>query len=289
MSVVFARRAMDEVPPEATVVVSLTTNTAIFTVLALLMAAVEGAPSLGPATAVLFAAGGLCGSLVGRNLAYQGIRRIGPSRVTTIQLSTSVFALAFGLAVLRELPRPWQLVGMAIVLVALWLIVRPGDAAAIPGAGPRAVATAPGGRVDLAGVLFAFGGTAAFAMGDTVRRLALGVVPVPVVGAAIGASAALSGHLLWSRRHPRARFPRGAALRRFDLWAAAACNTVAILLLFVGLRYAPVAIVSLLYNLQVLVVLAASRILLGSRERIGPRLIAGALLALAGTAFILTG
>jgi drug/metabolite transporter (DMT)-like permease len=198
---------------------------------------------------------------------------------TSIRLSNVVFSLAFGLALLRELPRVWQLVGLAIVTAGLWT-----------GVWSRERATAPvRGGTDVTGIALALGGSAAFGLGDTMRRMGLALTPSPVLAAAVGASAALLAHLLWSTRRHSARWPQGAALRRTDLWGSAACNTVAILLLLTALRHTPVAIVSVLYNLQVLVVLIASPIVLRGQETIPPGLVFGTLLALVGTTIILLG
>jgi drug/metabolite transporter (DMT)-like permease len=138
-------------------------------------------------------------------------------------------------------------------------------------------------------VLLAVASAAAFALGDTSRRTGLMLTPAPVFAAAVGASTALAAHLGWSVFHHAARWPSPAGLRRFDLLASAALNTVAILLLYVSLGRAPVAIVSVLYNLQVLVVLLAGPLILGEQEALTRPLVVGTLVALAGTAFILLG
>ncbi len=286
MSAVTARRFMYVVAPEAGVLVSVLTNVVVFATLALATALRYGLPALTPLSIVLFVVGGLAGTLVGRNLSYLGIERLGPSLLATIRLSQTMFTLLFGLLVLRELPRSWQLVGLAVVSAGLWVSLG-STRTAQPGA--PISATRRRGGIDPLALLFGFGSAAAFALGDTVRRAALTLTPSPVLGAAIGAAAALTAQLLWSITHHSARWPAGPALRSADLWISAICNTIAILLLYTGLRYAPVAVVSVLYNLQVLVVLVASRLLLRGQEPVGAGLVGGSALALAGTAMIVLG
>ena len=279
ISTVLARRFMTAVAPESGVLVSIAMNVTVFLMLTLGAIWSAGLPAVNPTSLVLFVLGGLAGTLVGRNLTYMSIARLGPAMSTSIRLSNVVFSLAFGLALLRELPRVWQLVGLAIVTAGLWT-----------GVWSRERVTAPvRGGTDVTGIALALGSSAAFGLGDTMRRMGLALTPSPVLAAAVGASAALLAHLLWSTRRHSARWPQGAALRRTDLWGSAACNTVAILLLLTALRHTPVAIVSVLYNLQVLVVLIAGPILLRGQESIPPGLVLGTLLALAGTTLILLG
>jgi drug/metabolite transporter (DMT)-like permease len=285
LSTVMARRFMDTVAPEAGVLVSIVTNVAVFAALTVATALRHGLPTVTLPAVALFILGGLAGTLLGRNLSYRSIERLGPSLLTTIRFSQTIFTLLLGLFLLHELPRPWQLAGLAVLMLGLWISLSGAPAS------PRSVssqAPAPARR-DLAALMIAFASAAAFALGDTVRRAALGLLPSPVLGAAIGASSALAAHLLWSIIHRSARWPARPALRRFDLWISAIFNTIAILLLYTGLRYAPVAIVSVLYNLQVFVVLAGSRVLLRGQEAIGRGLVAGSILALTGTAMILMG
>lgn len=277
LSTVLARSFMRAVAPEAGVLVSIAMNVVAFAAITLAAAARGLLPPVHPMSIALFAAGGLMATLVGRNLIYQSLRRISASLSTTVRLANGAFALVIALVLLRELPRPFQLVGMGVVTAGLWISLRSGA----PPAGHA------GTRPDPAGVLMALGGSAAFALGDTARRAALHLTPAPVLGATIGATVAMLAHMIWSVFHRAARWPSAAVLRRPDVVGSALLNTLAILLLYVGLRHSPVAIVSVLYNLQVLVVLITGPLLLHEQERLTVHLVVGALLALAGTALIL--
>lgn len=263
--------------PEAGVLASIILNVVVYGLLALVAALRGGLPPIAPISIVWFILGGLAGTLVGRNLSFYSIQRLGASRSTTIRLSNVAFALVFGLLFLHELPRPAQIAGMAVVTLGLYVSLQRFS---------RPPESAQGG-LDGAGVLFALGGGAAFALGDIARRGGMVLTPSPVLGAAIGALAALIAHLTWSVFHAPARLPSGPTLYRGDLWGSAACTTLAVLLLWIGLRNAQVAIVSVLYNLQVLVVLLVSPLLLRGREAITGSLVIGTGLALVGTALIL--
>jgi drug/metabolite transporter (DMT)-like permease len=278
LSTVLARRFMPVVPPGAGVLVSIVANVIAFGIASVVLAIGGVLPPIAPWSLVLFASGGLLGSLIGRNLSYLSLNRLGASLTVTVRLSNGIFSLLIAFVVLREFPGVPQLLGMVIVTLGLWLSVQP-DA---PPGGVRR-------RVDPGGVLMALASAAAFALGDTVRRAGLHLTPAPIVGAAIGATAAMLAHLAWSIFNHAARWPPGAALRRFDIQASAVLNTVAILLLYVGLQHAPVAIVSALYNLQILVVLLAGPLVLRGQERLTAKIVAGALVALAGATLILIG
>ncbi|MDR7556116.1 MAG: DMT family transporter [Armatimonadota bacterium] len=302
LSTVLARRFMVAVPPEAGALVSIVMNVVVFTALAAAVAWRGALPPVHPGSVALFVAGGLAGTLVGRNLSYMSVARLGPSLSSTVRLTNSVFTLAFGLLILGELPRPWQIAGILVVTAGLWLTLWPAQPAARRGSaavrfaargGPRGLApmhttTPDGSAISLQGLALAVVSAAAFALGDTMRRLALVLTPAPVLGAAIGASSALVAHLLWAVRRHSARWP-AASLGRVDLLGSAAANTAALLLLYVGLSRAPAATVAALYNLQVLVVIVASPLVLPGQERITPGLVAGTLLALVGTVMILWG
>jgi drug/metabolite transporter (DMT)-like permease len=263
--------------PEGGVLVSIILNVIVYGALVFVVALRGGLPPIAPSSIVWFILGGLIGSLVGRNLSFYSIERLGPSRSTTIRLSNVAFALVFGLVFLRELPRPIQLAGIAVVTLGLYVSLRPSGEASARGA------------IDGRGVIFALAGGAAFALGDIARRGGMVLTPSPILGAAIGAVAALTAHLAWSIFHAPARFPSGAALRNADMWGSATATTVAVLLLWTGLRYAPVAVCTVLYNLQVLVVLLMSPVLLRGQEAISASLVFGTGIALVGTALILLG
>lgn len=283
MSTILARHFMDAVTPEAGVLVSIVTNALVFVLLTVIAAALGLLPPVDPVAIGLFAAGGLAGTLLGRNLSYQSIDRLGASLSVTIRLSNSIFSLLLGFMLLRELPRLWQLGGLVLVTAGLWLSLRPAQRPAGQRAGEAA------GAADLSGVLMALGSSAAFALGDVARRAGLNITPAPVLGAAVGACSALTAHLLWSIFRPSARWPPLPALRRFDMLGSAILSTAAIILLYLGLRHAPVAIVAVLYNLQVLVVLVVGPMILRGQERVTVWLAAGALVALIGTVLILFG
>jgi len=276
LATVLSRRFMvgpSAVAPEAGVFVSIVMNVTVFSTLA----AVEGArgalKALTPTSLAFFVLGGVCGTLVGRNLSYQSVLRLGPSRSTAIRFSNTLFAALVGLVVLRELPRPGQLVGAGLITAGLWLVIRE------RGGGP--------GRLDWRGVLLALGGAAGFALGDTFRRAALQITPSPFLGAGIGAWTALAVQSAWLFMRLRSGFC--FRVWQADVVGSALANTAAILLLFFALQRTAVANAAVLYNLQVLLVIFLSRWMLSGDEQVDFGLVAGSAVCLAGTAGVLFG
>ena len=96
-----------------------------------------------------------------------------------------------------------------------------------------------------------------------------------------------------------ARHPRGTVLAIASglmltpllfLWVGNTPSAgIAVLLLWLSLHHAQVAVVSVFYNLQVLVVMLISPFLLRGQETITPALVAGTVLALLGTVMIVLG
>lgn len=278
LATVLSRRFMvgpRPVAPEAGVLVSIVTNVVVFAVLAIWEWARGGLAPLTPRSLAYFVLGGLCGTLAGRNLSYQSVLRIGPSRSTAIRLSNTLFAATIGLAVLRELPRPGQLAGAVLITVGLWVVLRERTDPA-------------GGRPDPVGVLLAIAAAVGFALGDTFRRAGLQITPSPFLGAGIGACTALVAHSGWLAARGRRGNPSHSPWRG-DVVASALANTAAILLLFLGLQRSAVANVAVLYNLQVLLVIVLSRWMLRGDERLGPGVVVGSVVCVAGTAAVLFG
>ncbi|MDR5682407.1 MAG: EamA family transporter [Armatimonadota bacterium] len=280
LSTVLSRRFMiggpgrPPVSPEAGVFVSMVTNVAVFGVLTILEALGGGFQRLTWQSAALFALGGIGGTLLGRNLAYLSVLRIGPSRSTAIRLSNTLFAALLGLWWLRELPRGVQIAGAVLITAGLWTVVSE------RGSQRR--------TFDAGGILAAVAAAAAFALGDTSRRVALGITPQPFIGASIGAATALAVQAVWLGTRRLRGSVIGVAWRA-DVVGSALGNTAAILLLFLALQRTTVANASVLYNLQVLLVIFLSRRMLRGDESTGRRLVIGSLVCLVGTAAVLFG
>ncbi len=261
-------------PPELGVLVSLLADLVTFGSLALGEVSRGRANLLRPESVFLFMVGAVVASMVGRNLSYLSVQQIGAGRSTAVRLSNTVFSALVGWVWLRDLPRPLQLAGAALITIGLWLVVTEREGW--------------GARVNWAGVLTGVGAAMAFAVGDTARRAGLQITPSVPLGGFVGVCAALPAQLLWLRPW-RWRPETWRHLRRPDVVASGVFNSIALLLLIFAVQRTPVANAAALYNLQVLLVIGLSRWMLRGEDPGGARLLLGSTIAVVGAALVVGG
>jgi drug/metabolite transporter (DMT)-like permease len=243
---------------------------ALFTVLAALafaapFAAVQGG-ELGGAWPFLLA--GLLGPGLSQILFTLAVREAGPSRTSVVVGTAPLFTVALAVVFLDE-PLEAGLVAGAVLIVAGGLLLvgergRPGHVRAI-------------------GLVLALGATVVFAVRDTLlRRLAIDTDVAPGVAAAVtlAAGAALIAVYVLASRAP---------LRRSDARAflpAGALFGLSYVCLFEAYYRGLVTVVSPLVATESLWGVVLSAVVLGRSERVGPRLVAGALLVVSGGVLI---
>lgn len=269
------------VPPESAALLSQVASLIVY---ATLIAADFGGTQGGFLTTraiLLFVVGGIVGTFIGLNLIYVGVQRVGASGAASLLLTNTVFAAALGFLWLRELPRPWQLAGAAVLTAGLWAV--------LPARG-RGSREAPAGRRRLtsSGALVVIVSALAFAVADTFRRIALADAPYPLLGATVGTLTALVPQAFIMRDGKFGAATRRAA-RRVDVWASAVLNALGILAVFIALRHSPVANIAALYNLQALFVVLLSRWALRGDEQMTARVVLGGFVCAVGSAGVLLG
>lgn len=197
-----------------------------------------------------------------------GVRDAGPSRSSVVVGTAPLVAVAIALVALDEPLVP------ALVAGAL-LIVGGGAALMTERRRPE--------RFRLIGLVYAFGATVLFATRDNVVRWLSGdteVEPATAAAATVFAGAlCILVFLLATRRPPRFR-----ALPPFA--PAGVLFGLSYVSLFAAFYSGPVSVVSPLVATESLWGVALSALVLGRSERVGPRLVVGALLVVAGGALI---
>lgn len=196
------------------------------------------------------------------------VRDAGPSRASVVVGTAPLFAVAIALVVLDEPLEAGLIAGAALVVAGGALLaserVRPARFAPI-------------------GLVFALAATVLFATRDNVVRWLSGDTEVePSLAACatvFSGSVCILGYLLVTGRKPRLRAlpPFAPAGVLFGL------SYVSLFAAFYGGR---VSVVSPLVATESLWGVTLSALVLGRSERIGPRLVAGALLVVAGGALI---
>ena len=193
-----------------------------------------------------------------------GVRDAGPSRASVVVGTAPLFAVAIALVALDEPLEPELVVGAL-------LIVGGGVALMTERRRPE--------RFRVIGLLYALGSTVLFATRDNVVRWLSGdteVDPARAAGATLSAGAVcILAFLLVTRRPPR--------LRSLPPFApAGVLFGLSYVSLFAAFYAGRVSIVSPLVATESLFGVALSALVLGRRERIGSRLVVGALLVVAG-------
>lgn len=195
--------------------------------LALLLPLVLSAPAQPSLRAVLLlAASGVLGIALGDSLFFAALRRLGTRRALTIDAGGPAVTTLAGVALLREIPAPQQLLGVALISLAVLLVARRDRPDRAPQAAsglaqPFASGTArpagsdPGEAGFREGILLALGALACGSLGAVLARAALLEATLsPLQAAALRLAAASLVLLPLLRGLPRpGRRPRPANRR----------------------------------------------------------------------------
>ncbi|MDR7555249.1 MAG: DMT family transporter [Armatimonadota bacterium] len=254
------------------------------------------------AAVVQFAIGAFVHFVVGWTLLNASQKRIGAARTSPLISTSPLFATAIAAAVLRELPSPPALAGIAVTVAGVCAIAgeQPAEASAatpdVPPTGPGttvpAAAAAPGAaavhdtrasRTGRTGVLYGLGASLCWAISPVFVRRGLAGLPSPLLGLTLGLVPCVVAYavgMLARREEVRAVLHSTAfavkvaagALVGLSQWAR-----------WIALDLAPVGVVLALSQISVPLVLVLSR-LLGERhgEAVSGRLWLGAGATVAG-------
>jgi drug/metabolite transporter (DMT)-like permease len=243
---------------------------ALFTVLAALAFTAPFAAAQGGelAQAWPFLLAGLLGPGLSQILFTLAVREAGPSRTSVVVGTAPLFSVALAVVFLDE-PLEAGLVAGAVLIVAGGLLL----------VGERGRP----GHVRVIGLVFALGATVVFSVRDTLLRwLAIDtdVAPGVAASATLAAGAALIAVYVLGR---------GVPLRRSDARAflpAGALFGLSYVCLFEAYYRGLVTVVSPLVATESLWGVVLSALVLGRSERVGVRLVAGALLVVSGGVLI---
>lgn len=220
-----------------------------------------------------FVAAGLVGSMVGRAMHFEGIKRIGSSRAEPIKASQPLHASLVAIVVLGEVVTGGHLLSMVAIVAGIAIITYEHGRSEESGDGASYV-----------GLGFPFAAAFFYGIEPTFAKLGFAEGVGAVTGLMVKVGSAAVGYLLyvqWKKGLPRLRsFER----REFPwMLGAGVANTVFLFGYYGALERAPVSLVVPLVQSSPLVVIALSLLLVSDElERITWRLIAGALVAVSG-------
>lgn len=277
-NIVITRFAVARLPVEAGFFVVLATNV-LFP--AALFAAELGAREAPYAWhwkgAGLFAIGGVIGTFLGRRFLFDTVRLLGPSRASVFHSTAPAFALIGAWLLAGEILGAYEIALMLVVWAGLWLTQ--------PRAGSlQALAPELLRKGFAAGLLTVAG----FGFGNVLRGLAMRAWEEAALGTVIASVAALACQFAVTRNWEKI----GAQLRGADrkaIWLYVGCGVFTSLgSIFISLAMTriEIALAVLVVHTTPLVIFPVSVFLLNNREELTPRTVVGALVVLAGIAFL---
>ncbi|SDY09266.1 DMT family transporter [Halobellus clavatus] len=220
-----------------------------------------------------FTAAGLLGTMVGRAMHFEGIKRIGSSRAEPIKASQPLHASLVAVVVLGEVVSPGHLVSMIAIVAGIAIITyehgRGGQTA---------------GNTGYVGLAFPFAAAFFYGIEPTFAKLGFAEGAAVLTGLTVKTVSAGLGFLVylwWTQGIPDLR-----EVEREELpWLVGAglANTVFLLGYYGALEVEPVSLVVPLVQSSPLVVIFLSVFFVSDDlERITPRLVLGALVAVGG-------
>ncbi|MFD1599748.1 DMT family transporter [Halobellus rarus] len=220
-----------------------------------------------------FTAAGLLGTMVGRAMHFEGIKRIGSSRAEPIKASQPLHASLIAVVVLGEVVTGGHLVSMIAIVLGIAIITY-----------EHGRSDSGDGGAGYAGLAFPFAAAFFYGIEPTFAKLGFAEGAAVLTGLTVKTVSAGLGFLVylwWTEGLPDLRDVE----RRELPWLVGAglANTLFLLGYYGALELEPVSLVVPLVQSSPLVVIFLSILFVSDNlERITPRLVVGALVAVAG-------
>ncbi|MGZ8424639.1 MAG: DMT family transporter [Candidatus Binatia bacterium] len=267
---IFVRRGLNGSNAFTGSVISLGTSTVIFWSLASLLAPLSllATPMIG-----YFMAAGFFAPAIGQTLGYIGMERIGVARSSPIVNTSPMFSSIFAVLFLGEIWLAQNILGTCLVILGVVILSTSRPAT---------------GEWDKKDVIYPLLAALAFGISTTLRKSGLMAIHVPLLAAAVtvGTAFVVLLAIVW--------FRGGSAVLRFNrrssswLFGGALINSAAILSFFSALNVGTVVRVEPLVACNPLLTLVWASIFLRQLETLSWRVVAGALVTVAGTVLVVT-
>ena len=218
-----------------------------------------------------FVISGCVQPLVARALYYTGIARLGVARAGPLRGAEPLFATVIAVAFLQERPSLWVYGGTILIVASLWLI------------SGRHTGEQRWRLIDTA---FPLGAGLVSALSQTLRKQGLRILPDPFVAVltvTVTSLTLLSVFLVVTKRTHLLRMERASL---FYFLVAAFLATGAQVCNFIALGRAEVSVIIPLLNTTPLFTVFFTIVFLKKVETVGPRVILGTILMVAGVALI---
>lgn len=265
------RLGLDTSNPRTAVTVNVTVNALGLWALAGLFAPIRPIWSL---SAWPFVVAGLFAPSLARVFLYRGYRRMGLARSSVLVGATPLFSIIAAILFLGERPSWLVLLGTLFIII---------------GIGTLSYTRNGGGTWTTWTIFLPLAAALCFGLRDIFTKLGLGLVPIPVSGAAMtAATAALALYLSFLPSSGRERFVVNAK----SLWlfiGSGVLLVAAYLLVFFALNSGDLSLVSPLVNIHPLYSVGLSYMFLQSSENVTGKVVGGGVLIVAGAMGVLLG
>jgi drug/metabolite transporter (DMT)-like permease len=257
------------------------------------VAVVGGAPNWNLTAVFWFAVAGVLGTFGGRVLMMAGLRRIGPVRTASIANTAPILTITISVLILGERLSSGAVVAAGMVLVGLGVLAL--DAFGIsdpvlspavmgPGAGTTSRRTSPA----VVGLGLSVLSALTFGVGRATRRVGIDYMPDPLVGAMIGAVAALIFQLALQVSQRRIRSVVLGAFRdiRPALWLGGVASTLGLLTFFAAIQLAPLSYVAVVASSETMITMIVSWVLFRRRDALSTRVVFAAILVFGASVLV---
>jgi drug/metabolite transporter (DMT)-like permease len=220
-----------------------------------------------------FIAGGIFAPAIGQTLGYIGMERLGVARSSPIVNTSPIFSSILAVIFLGEVWVPQNVLGTCLVILGVIVLSsrRPAD-----------------GEWRVKDVIYPMLAALAFGISSNLRKAGLTVIPQPLLGAAVTLGTAFLVLLLIVQLRGGRRALEWNAQGGKWMVAGALVNTCALLSFFAALNIGQVVRIEPLVACNPLLSILWTGIFLRGIERLSGRIIAGALVTVAGTVLVVT-
>lgn len=225
-----------------------------------------------PHAAMIFALVGLLFPAVVTLTTFEANRRIGANMTGALGNLTPLFAVLLAFLVLGEVPRPWQIAGIAVIVGGVAVLFAGRRDAAAPAVGWA--------------VLLALAASLIRGLVQPAIKIGLEEWPSPFAASLFGYC--VSAIVILGAARFRRGGPAVAAQGKGWLWfcAVGICNGMAVLTMYAALARGPVALVAPLVACYPVVTLLLGSVVLG-RNNLSVRVVAGIAVTVLGVALLL--
>lgn len=233
---------------------------------------------------LFFSIGGFLNSFVGRGIFFLSISLIGASRAGIFKIISPLFAIIAGVFILNEVMSRWVWVGTIIVLTGvLFMSLETMGQGKRLEAAKNVSSTLAKSSISKKGIILGLSAGFFLASGNVFRKVGLTYIPDSILGVSVGSFVAFIAALIFLTMSGRMKsFISAVKKMNRSYLIAGIWTSVALYALFLALIYIPISVANSITASEPLFTMLASLVLLGKREVLTMRTLAGAAVVITG-------